>query len=207
MTRIRTALTGALATMAVAASLPATASAASLVPAPAEACAPGAVSQPFVPWGDANWYRPLAGGTFEDGTAGWALSGATVVGGNEPFELTGPGSRSLLIPRGASATSGTFCISADQQTFRFMARRTSGSRAMVRVELLFRDVRGRVGAMLLGSATPGDGWQPSQIFALRRNAPLEGDDRTFVALRLSLLGSAGAEVAVDDVLIDPFRSR
>jgi hypothetical protein len=205
--RIRTALTGALATMAIAAALPATAPAATRPPTTADACAAGAVSQPFLPWGDANWYRPLAGGTFEDGAPGWALSGAWVADGNEPFQLTGAGSRSLLLPRGTSATTGAFCISADQQTFRLVARRTAGVHGILRVEMLFRDARGRVDPMLLGSVTPAADWQPTGIFGLRRNAPLSGDDRTFVSLRFSVLGSAGAAVAIDDVLIDPFRSR
>ena len=66
------------------------------------------------------------GGSFESGTNGWSLTGASVVAGNEPWKVGGSAdSKSLSAPRG-QAVSPAFCVGIEHPTFRFFARRTSG---------------------------------------------------------------------------------
>jgi hypothetical protein len=61
--------------------------------------------------GDRAYYAPVAGGTFEDAAAGWTLNNASVVSGNEPWNVVSPtDSNSLSIAAGGSAVSPTFCV-------------------------------------------------------------------------------------------------
>src|SRR5437764_3907121 len=68
-------------------------------------------SQPFAPWGDYSSYTPVPGGSFEQGTVGWLLSGgAAIATGNESFHVGGArDSHSLALPTGSSATSPASC--------------------------------------------------------------------------------------------------
>src|SRR4051794_34493597 len=88
-------------------------------PAPAPAatvsipydCSPSpTLTQPFSEWADNALYTPLPGGNFESGAAGWTLGGgASVVAGNEPFNIGGKGRSSLVLPEHGSAVSAPIC--------------------------------------------------------------------------------------------------
>src|SRR5262249_4288476 len=73
---------------------------------------PGPLVQPFQQWDDVASYTLAPNGGFESGADGWTLSnGATVVPGNEGFQLDGAGdTSSLSLPSGSSATSDGTCI-------------------------------------------------------------------------------------------------
>ncbi len=74
----------------------------------AQNCPSQALTQPFARWLDPLLYTPLRGGSMEDATPGWKLSGATVVAGNEPFYVRSSADRrSLSLPRGSSAIVGS----------------------------------------------------------------------------------------------------
>jgi len=69
--------------------------------------------------------RLLPGGDFEDGTAGWSLSGgAAVASGNATQSVRGDDdASSLAIASGASATSASICVGLGHPTMRFFAKR------------------------------------------------------------------------------------
>src|SRR4051812_17954308 len=68
-------------------------------------CSYSSHEQQFAQWGDQATYVPAPGGTFEDGAAGWDLSGAGVADGNESFLLNDSSdSKSLSISDDGSAT-------------------------------------------------------------------------------------------------------
>src|SRR5947209_10660037 len=70
--------------------------------------------QPFTQWGDSAAYVQVPGGTFESGATGWSLhGGAAVISGNESYKVSGPGSHSLSLPSGSSATSPEQCTGID----------------------------------------------------------------------------------------------
>src|ERR1700742_4309880 len=71
----------------------------------ATGCIDSPLTQPFAHYGDTAAYRSV--GTFEDGAAGWALSGgAKAASGNETAHVSGAAdSPSLPLPAGASATT------------------------------------------------------------------------------------------------------
>src|SRR5690348_15727206 len=96
--RIRGLCAAAAAVVALAA--PAAASAGPLTDN-APSCDTQVLGQPFLPWADVASYTLNPGGSFEGGAPGWSLDGASVSGGNEPFNVTAAGdSRSLSLPGG-----------------------------------------------------------------------------------------------------------
>ncbi len=107
------------------------------------ACIPAPTTKAFAKIGDSADYSPAPDGGFEQGAAGWKLTGgAKVVSGNETLGLlTGSilsGNRSLSLPVGSTATSPEFCVDETHPYFRFMAKATSamsGYKAVV----IYRD--------------------------------------------------------------------
>ena len=208
---IRTKARGMLgiATLAVALAAPGAANAGLLTgilsTEPASYC-DADVRQYFSPWGDAAWYRIVPGGTFE-GTHGWRLAGgAKIVSGNEPWYVKGRGhSRSLHLPAGATATSPTTCFSFGDWHARFFVRNPGGAGAL-EVDILVRSLVGVLSVVDGGTIKAGGTWRPSpEIGALVTNVGgLVGTSS--VSFRLKAKGT-GAAFQVDDVFLDPFRSR
>ena len=67
-----------------------TAPASAAVTTPA-VCVTPSFSQIFLPWKDSALYTLSPGGSFETGPAGWTLSGARTVAGNESFYVAARG--------------------------------------------------------------------------------------------------------------------
>src|SRR5262245_12348366 len=92
---------------------------------PGGACSPS-LSQPFLPRLDPSRSLLAPGGNFESGPAGWSLSGASIVAGNEPWYVSNAGdSHSLRLPAGAAAVAPSVCVGLNDPTTRFFARNTS----------------------------------------------------------------------------------
>jgi hypothetical protein len=164
-------------------------------------CSRGAVSQPFLAWGDANYYELVSGGNYEGSLAGWTLSsGARVVPGGEPYAATGAlGSHSLSLPAGASAQSPFTCVNASYPSFRFFAR-NEALLASVLVQVVYKTVLGPTTASL-GVVTLSPSWQPTLPMLTNSivGGVLNGGSGQ-VALRFTaLLGPS----RIDDVFIDP----
>jgi hypothetical protein len=197
-----------LATAATAFALiaPGAASAGLLTTGAASDCNPE-VSQVFAPWGDSANYRLVPGGSFESGSPSWALSGgAKLVSGNERFNVI-PGTRSLYLPSGSTATSPTMCFTIGDWHARFFTRNTGNTNANLEVDILVPSLLGVV-SVLDGGYVKADGtWDPSPRVsaALSNVGGLLGLTRA-VSFRLKARGT-GAEFQVDDVFLDPFRCR
>jgi hypothetical protein len=89
-------------------------------------CVESALSQHFQPFGDYNWYAPVAG---QDATGfngeGWTLlSGAEVV---STTDANGQPIQALELPAGAKAVSPTICVTRDFPTGRMMVRELAGA--------------------------------------------------------------------------------
>jgi hypothetical protein len=180
------------------------ASAGLLFTAPASECNPE-TTQAFEDWGDTALYRLVPGGTFESGVASWSLSGgAKVVSGNEPFGVV-PGTRSLLLPAGATATSPTMCFGFGDWHTRFFVRNTGSTSARLEVDIISKNLLGIV-SVLDGGVVRADGtWDPSpEVSALLTNVGgLLGTTKA-VSFRLKASGT-GAQFQVDNVFLDPLR--
>ena len=126
-------------------------------------CPSSAVSQPFLKWGDSNFYSLVAGGDFEHSPSEWVLSGgAQRAAGSEPYAVTGTlGAWSAALPPGASAQSPFTCVEPNERTFRFFAR-SEGTAATVLVQVVLQTPKGNVtsaGTKL----TLKNSWEPSVI--------------------------------------------
>lgn len=171
----------------------------------AEGCPTSALEQPFLPWLDPSEYVLLGGGTFEAKPDDWALAGASVVSGNEPYNVHGTGeTKSLSIGSGGSATSATMCVGLWEPTLRLFVRSGAASAlSKLKVEVLFEDALGNVQAAPIGAvpAVGSTSWNPYQPMAIGVNLlPLIGD-KTPVRFRFTAQGSAGWQL--DDVYVDP----
>lgn len=174
-------------------------------------CAAQPLSQPFTPWLDYANYTPAPDGTLEAGAAGWALDGAGVVAGNEPWRIAGAGDRrSLRLDAGGSATTPTMCVGIGHPTIRFFARRaTTGLLATLsslRVDVLYENHLGLVEKLPIGNVTALDtGWSVTSPFLVVANLlPLLPSDQTPVRFRFTAQGAAAWQV--DDVFVDPYRT-
>jgi len=158
----------------------------------------GSTGHPFAQFGDTHAYYGFANNGFESGSNGWTLSGGASVGrGNEPWLVNGPGSHSLTLPAGASATSPGFCINLLDPTVRMFARGLPGTK--LNIQVIFRGVTGNVTGIFNHSVEGGTGaW--------------EGTDPCSSALAVPLLTSyaqikvtaATGVWQVDDAYVDPW---
>lgn len=173
----------------------------------ASSCDGQPLSKPFTPWLDYASYTPLRGGDFESGAAGWSLSGgAAVADGNESFHVAGPGTKSLAIPSGGSATSPTICVGIQHPTMRFFAKRTSGGLlglSTMRVDVLFETNIGLISSLPIGVVLPSGSWQPTlPMTVIASLLPLLPGEHTPVQFRFTPL--LGGNWSIDDVYVDPY---
>jgi len=164
-------------------------------------------SKVFARWLDPLNYTPVAGGGFEGPLTGWTTTGAAaVVGGNESFNVAG-GARSLSLPAGSSATTPSTCVGLDRPVLRLFARNTGNPLSLLRVDVLFEDAGGNVRTLPALVLPGGRNWAPTlPVPVLVSLLPLLPGQGTPVAFRFTPLGAGGAW-AIDDVYVDPRRSR
>ena len=166
----------------------------------------GAVSHPFARFGDDGSYCALANNGFESGSAGWTLSGgASVVPGNEPWYVSGPGASALDLPAGASAASSPVAISLLDPYFRLFTRSASAD-GPLSLRVVFRGLTGNVtGILNVTDLSPSGyaGWEPSSAVASLLALPL---GTSSAQLTITSTASNG-DWQIDDVFVDPFVSR
>lgn len=159
----------------------------------------GSTSQVFKPWSDPSPYYFASNGGFETGTTGWTLAGqASVVGGNDPYNLSGAGSHALLLKTGASASINV-CYGLTYPAIRFVAAGAGGS-AVVHVRIVSRSLLGLLSTLDGGRFTVPAGWNAapklSTLFSALA-APLGARSMT---IQISVeSGSA----YIDDLFVDP----
>lgn len=172
------------------------------------ACGERELSRPFLRWLDPMEYTLAPGGNFESGARGWTLKGgAAVVSGNEPWKVSGAGSRSLYLPRGSSAMTPPMCVETLDPTVRYFAKnRGIVALSSLLVEVVLLDRYGRpVVALPAGVHTGFSSWHPSLpgVALLNLTAVLNGG-KASVAFRFRPIG-LGAKWQIDDVYVDPLK--
>lgn len=188
------------------AAVPAAANAGVLVESATE-CSDASASQVFLPWLDPANYVLAPGGDFESGS-GWNSDGATVVSGNEPWNVVGANDhKSLQIAAGDAATSPSMCVGLEHPTLRFFARSSgTGPLSSMRVEVLYENNLGLVETLPIGLVLPDGSWSPTAPMSVLANLlPLLPGERTAVAFRFVPQGSGSWQV--DDVHVDPWYTR
>jgi len=167
-------------------------------------CADPELSQPYKPWGDKSYYKPVDGGDFERGTDGWTLSGgAKVVAGDASDRIGGAGeSRSLQLPAGSSATTPPVCVGLNEPTLRYFARKNSGLLSTLTVSVQVQLELGGLWLTLPIGVDLGGSWHPSAPHLVVANLlPLLPPDRTAVRFKFAPL--LGGSWQIDDVYVDP----
>jgi hypothetical protein len=169
-------------------------------------------SHPFLRFLDPLPYTLLPDGGFEAGAAGWDLNGgARVVSGNEPWSVSGPGSRSLLLPSGSSATTPPMCMGLVLPVVRFFSQ--GGSLlSYLQVDAIYRDASGRKrSVVLLPGALPSGSWTPTlpllQLGGTLNALTLNGLT-TEIQLRFTPRGGlfGSGTWRIDDVYVDPWKT-
>jgi hypothetical protein len=163
---------------------------------------PGLSERPFAQWGDYMAYSLVEDGTFESGGAGWSLAGgAKVVDGNEPFYVHAAGERrSLLLPRGSTATSPPVCMTILRPTMRFFSVAPTGA-ASLRVEVVSRNLLGILSVVDGGTVRAGSSWQPTPAMSLLGTNLSSLIFTIWVQFRFRPVDAA---VTIDDVYVDPW---
>jgi hypothetical protein len=162
----------------------------------------------FSRWNDPSQYFLASNGGFEQGSTDWSLSaGATVVTGNEPYQVDGPtDSHSLSLAPGATAESRTACIATGEPTVRLFVDTPRVLGAILVVDAAVRNPTTGLSLhtqyLVVGGLSPG-GWAPTlPIVIPNLVGGLLPEELT---LRFTTAGTP-ATWAVDDVYIDPFKS-
>jgi len=191
----------------------AAATAATAVPAAAQAagtsgCPAVATSHPFAPWGDGASYLLAPDGGLEDGGSAWALAGgAAVSAGNESFKVGAASDHaSLTLPAGSTATTAPMCIGVEHKSMRFFVKSAARSRkAVLKVDVLYSDGAGKLRSRNIGRIAARQTWQATPILplAVNRLARARGNAMA-VSLRFT---PQGGGFSIDDVYIDPWRTR
>ena len=162
----------------------------------------GAKSYPFKPWGDSDAYCAFQNLGFESGKTGWTLTGnAAVVSGNEPWRVSGPGTHSVQLGPGATASSSPLPVSLLDPWIRFFAHSNSANGAL-RVQVVFHGLVGNLTGLLnVGSLSQKSysSWQPTAPEPSLLALPLLTSTAQVV---LTSQQSAGTW-QVDDVYLDP----
>jgi hypothetical protein len=171
----------------------------------AATCDYPAPRQVFSMWRDRKFYVLTENGGLEQGDAGWTLAdGAATVEGNEPFLVNDAADhQSLSLPAGSSATSPATCFSAQNSTFRFVARTDGTRKSRLKVEVLYTNGNGKNSSRVAGKLRGGDEWKPTKKLALAiGRAKGHGKLTTgVVAFRFTPVGAGNWQI--DDLHLDP----
>jgi hypothetical protein len=172
-------------------------------------CSARPTSTPFAPWGDQSSYFLMPGGGFESGAPGWTLAGSNVVSGNESFFVNAKtDTHSLAIPTGARGVSPTVCVSMGQNTIRLFVKNPGVAGSVLHVQAFVQNpLTGLVlstGADITGTAGPTV-WAPSKpILIPNLLGGVLGTQN--LTLMFTTTGTP-ATWNIDDVYVDPFKSR
>jgi hypothetical protein len=168
-------------------------------------CTSPQAQQPFSRWGDGSSYVLAPQGSFESGSSAWSLSKASVVGGNDSYNIAGDnGSHSLQISPGGYALTDTICVGLDRPTLRFMSRSSGGLLGLstMAVSVRVETSLGLVVELPIGVVTPSSKWQPSLPMPILANLlPLLPGEMTPVQFRFTPL--LGGTYTIDNVFVDP----
>jgi hypothetical protein len=149
------------------------------------------LSQPFVDYGDDNFFKLAPGGDFESGATDWQLNDkASLVSGASPFG----GETVLSLEPGGSAVTPPICIDGSEDYSRMLTR-ADGRRSSVFVEAITE----RGATVPVGMVRGDDEWDASRRI-LVPPAALFGNQTTF-RYRFTAVGTTGTEL--DSVYVDP----
>jgi hypothetical protein len=180
------------------------AAAAFVLPAPSALADTCNVTQSFAAWGDSNNYTLTNNGSFE-GVGGWGLTGgARIVDGSNDLKIpvarlkATRNTHSLLLPPDATATTSVVCMKRVLPPLRFAVLNAGDPTALLQVSALTGDESAPT-LTPIGTLTAGPSWavSPPLGFVIPSGA---------LGFQFTAIGDGGA-FHIDDVLVDPYKSR
>jgi hypothetical protein len=179
-----------------------------VVPAAAQAACPTTqTTKAFQAFGDNNDYSLVQNGGFETGANAWSLSGSAVTAGNEPWSVRRAGdAKSLAISAGGVAVSPTVCVDLSRPTYRFFAKRTSGSWGVLNLRVRWQDASGRTNETTIAALDSnfGTAWGVSAPLNIASLLGLWNADQDVSVQFVFDPENYGGSWAIDDVYVDPY---
>lgn len=154
---------------------------------------------------DDDLYFVAPGGDFEHGADGWQLERGAAIGvGSSAFSPLGAGQRSLQLPAGSAATSPAFCVDERYPHFRISVGQLGAEKAKLRVSVVYPGLEKNVRKEADVDADDKHQWKLSKRLDVKPEHGRKQRGWRLVALRFEVVkADAGADVRVDDVLVDP----
>ena len=168
-------------------------------------------SQAFAQFGDSDDYTLFKNGSIEGGLSGIAVTGRpSVVSANESFFLhTATDRYSLQLGAGDTASFSTtsLCKKELRPSIRMVARAVDGT-GTLRIDVRYKDTSGLAyTATLMTLSSDGyETWHPTPALKFLEEA-ITVRDQTSGSISLVITPSGTAKWQVDDVFVDPYRSR
>ena len=204
---ISLALVPAAATAASASLLPSlVSSVASVLPS----CAATPTVTPFQHWGDSSSYFLMPSGDFESGATGWTTSeGVAVANENESYFVNNPAdTQSLAMSTNQLTISPTVCVAMGENTIRLFVKNPGVAGSVLHIQAFVQNPL--TGLVLstgfdLKSSTGTASWSPtSRLLIPNLLGGVLGTQRLTLAFSTS---GVPAKWNIDDVYVDPFKSR
>ena len=165
----------------------------------------GPAVHPFAQFGDHSAYYGFANNGFENGLSGWRVTGASVVAGNEPWHVNGPGTSSLSLSAHGAAASPLVCINLLDPGWRMFAR-ANGANGPLHAQVVFYGLTGNItGVLNVADLQPSKygSWQPTVAIRSLLALPLL---TKYAQLQLQSAATRGTW-QIDDVFVDPWANR
>jgi len=170
-------------------------------------CGYGTSSPVFLPWLDVASYSLAPEGDFSD-VSGWQLDHTSLAADHDPWT---PGSVSLRIPGNGQATSPAMCVDLSNPTIRLFVDNQAKANTDLKVSVLYENLQGNVTTLTLAKLrTTSSGWQPSITIPIGVNVASVGTASGYAAVAFVFKPeglAAGQYWAIDNLYVDPFRSR
>jgi hypothetical protein len=168
-----------------------------------QSCADPTVAPVLAAFKDNADYFFAPGGDFEGPLTGWQLAGGARVVDDGFLALDG-GSNSLDLPAGSSATSPAFCVDERFPKFRLAVGNLGIKSAQLSVSVVYPDVVKNVRHAGDLGADPNKRWHLSKSLDVQPQYGRKDHGWRLIALRFQVDRlDPGADVRVDDVLVDP----
>ena len=167
-------------------------------------CSTRSTKAHFSQWGDNNQYFVAPGGTFEANAGTTFSGGAKRVSGNEPWKINGSTHASAAqLPAGGSIKIEKFCVNSDEDSLRFFYRKPNVAGATLHIT-----VRVTSGVNVATNDMDYDGAGSGWVVSPRMMLPdiRDASGRQWVEITYTTRNT-GATWLVDDVMIDPWKTR
>ena len=167
-------------------------------------CSARSTKAHFSQWGDTNQYFAAPGGTFESNAGTTFSGGAGRVTGNEPWKINGSThASSARLPAGATIKVEKFCVNSDEDSLRFFYKKPNVTGSTLHIH-----VRVTSGVNVATNDMDYDGAGTGWVVSPRMMLPdiRDASGQQWVEI-IYTTRNTGATWLVDDLMIDPWKTR